>query len=112
MLEVLPVCPPSIQRQLIGILPEVATPQDHGHVLEQLQGLLESDVGFMAPVVECLGNMMLEPAVQVSNMPQDRAYCGRMQPVSRPFTSMTVYLTDCRLLLDQREGWIETCRGC
>lgn len=65
MLEVLPVCSASIQRQLIGILPEVAQPQDHGAVLEQLQGLLESDVTFMAPVIECLGNMMLEPAVQV-----------------------------------------------
>jgi len=100
MLEVLPVCPPSIQRQLIGILPEVATPQDHGQVLEQLQGLLESDVGFMAPVVECLGNMMLEPAVQVSNQPHYKACCGGMQPSSGPYTSMAVYLTDCRLLLD------------
>jgi hypothetical protein len=67
MLEVLPVCSPSIQRQLIGILPEVAGPQDHGVVLEQLQGLLEADVTFMAPVVECLGNMMLDTAVQVSS---------------------------------------------
>lgn len=65
MLEVLPVCSPSIQRQLICILPEVAQPQDHSLVLEQLQGLLEADVTFMAPVVECLGNMMLEPALQV-----------------------------------------------
>jgi hypothetical protein len=65
MLEVLPVCSPSIQRQLIGILPEVAAPQDHGVVLEQLQSLLEADVTFMAPVVECLGNMMLDTAVQV-----------------------------------------------
>lgn len=65
MLEVLPVCSPSIQRQLIGILPEVAAPQDHCVVLEQLQGLLETDVTFMAPVVECLGNMMLDTAVQV-----------------------------------------------
>lgn len=65
ILEVLPVCSPSIQRQLIGILPEVAQAQDHGVVLEQLQKLLEADVTFMAAVVECLGNMMLEPAVQV-----------------------------------------------
>jgi hypothetical protein len=65
ILEVLPVCSPSIQRQLIGILPEVAQAQDHGVVLEQLQKLLEAEVTFMAPVVECLGNMMLEPAVQV-----------------------------------------------
>lgn len=65
MLQVLPVCSPSIQRQLIGILPEVAQPGDHGLVLEQLQGLLEADVTFMAPVVECLSNMMLDAAVQV-----------------------------------------------
>jgi hypothetical protein len=67
MLQVLPVCSPSIQRQLIGILPEVAQQQDHGVVLEQLQGLLEADVTFMAPVVECLSNMMLDAAVQVGN---------------------------------------------
>jgi hypothetical protein len=29
VLEVLPVCSPAIQRQLVGFLPEVVLPQDH-----------------------------------------------------------------------------------
>jgi hypothetical protein len=81
-LEVLPVCSPSIQRQLIGILPEVAQAQDHGVVLEQLQKLLEADVTFMAPVVECLGNMMLEPAVQVTTNQSSHATAELMSSSS------------------------------
>lgn len=80
MLQVLPVCSPSIQRQLIGILPEVAQPGDHGLVLEQLQGLLEVDVTFMAPVVECLGNMMLYAAVQVREAGSRPPAAGARRP--------------------------------
>lgn len=29
LLEVLPVCSPAIQQQLIGLLPEIVLPQDH-----------------------------------------------------------------------------------
>jgi hypothetical protein len=66
VLEVLHACCAPVQQQLIGILPEVVQPQDHGVAIEQLQALLEGDVSFMPAVVECLGNMQLEPAMQAA----------------------------------------------
>lgn len=66
VLEVLPVCPAPAQQQLLGILPELVQPQDHGVAIEQLQALLEADVGFMAAVLECLSNMQLEPGMQAA----------------------------------------------
>lgn len=107
MLQVLPVCSPSIQRQLTGILPEVAQPGDHGLVLEQLQGLLEADVTFMAPVVECLSNMMLDAAVQVGTRgpgrppaagacrPTHHTSCGSSSTASREHVSNSRWACKC-----------------
>ncbi len=38
VLQVLPVCPPAVQQQLVGFLPEVASPEEHERVVEALLG--------------------------------------------------------------------------
>ncbi|WIA09029.1 hypothetical protein OEZ85_008443 [Tetradesmus obliquus] len=64
VLEVLPVCSPAIQQQLLGFLPEVVLPQDHEVVVDQLRALLEQDLAFMASVLDCISNMTLEQRLQ------------------------------------------------
>ena len=62
VLEVLPVCPPRVQQQLVGFLPEVASPEEHGRVLDALLALLEADAGFAAAALDALGDLQLEGA--------------------------------------------------
>ncbi|KIZ01502.1 hypothetical protein MNEG_6459 [Monoraphidium neglectum] len=64
VLQVLPVCPPQVQQQLVGFLPEVASPEEHERVVEALLGLLEQDTGFVACVLDAVGDMQLEPGLQ------------------------------------------------
>ncbi|KAI8476445.1 MAG: Fanconi anaemia protein FancD2 nuclease-domain-containing protein [Monoraphidium minutum] len=64
VLQVLPVCPPQVQQQLVGFLPEVASPEEHERAVEALLGLLEQDTGFVACVLDALGDMQLEPALR------------------------------------------------
>lgn len=68
VLEVLPVCPEAVQKQLICFLPEVVEEEDHERVVEQLHGLLEQDLNYMAAVLDAVTNMQLAPALQVSAM--------------------------------------------
>lgn len=38
VLQVMDVCPPTVRQQLVGFLPEVASPEDHELVLKKLIG--------------------------------------------------------------------------
>lgn len=51
-------------------------------VIETLQGLLDQDLSFMAPVLDCFSNMQLDPHLQVSS---DNQPClSEMQPDNVP----------------------------
>ncbi|GBF89136.1 hypothetical protein Rsub_01853 [Raphidocelis subcapitata] len=64
VLDVMDVCPPHVRQQLVGFLPEVASPEDHDGVLRKLMGLLEEDVSFVACVLDAIGDMQLQPELQ------------------------------------------------
>ncbi|GIM07083.1 hypothetical protein Vretimale_11312, partial [Volvox reticuliferus] len=64
VLEVLPLTPPALQRQLIGLLPELASVDDHARIVEKLGELLDSELGFVAPTLEALQQLQLGPDLQ------------------------------------------------
>ncbi|GLI59881.1 hypothetical protein VaNZ11_001796, partial [Volvox africanus] len=64
VLEVLPLTPPAVQRQLIGLLPELASVDDHARIVEKLGELLDSELGFVAPTLEALQQLQLGPELQ------------------------------------------------
>jgi hypothetical protein len=83
--ETLHVCAPSTQRQLVGILPEIVQPQDQGGAVAELRKLLESDIAFMACVLECLSNMQLQPSLQVG-VRLGREGGGQLRSTACPWT--------------------------
>ncbi|GIL52988.1 hypothetical protein Vafri_8562, partial [Volvox africanus] len=64
VLEVLPLTPPALQRQLIGLLPELSSVDDHARIVEKLGELLDSELGFVAPTLEALQQLQLGPDLQ------------------------------------------------
>ncbi|KAG2491003.1 hypothetical protein HYH03_010675 [Edaphochlamys debaryana] len=63
-LEVLALVPPPLQRQMVGLLPEVATAEDHEVIYDKLSQLLDAELGFVAPCLEALQQLQLEQGLQ------------------------------------------------
>eukprot|EP01083_Nonionella_stella_P226119 803353_1 len=59
--EVLAVCVPGVQKELIGSLPEIVDQNSHIELLETLQELL-NDSDFSVPVIDALSNLQIPEA--------------------------------------------------
>ncbi|GBG68605.1 hypothetical protein CBR_g3147 [Chara braunii] len=59
LLEIVPICPLLIKRDIIGILPEVIVDADHELVVRALEDLLDEDTRLVASVLDAFANLTL-----------------------------------------------------
>ncbi|KAK3279935.1 hypothetical protein CYMTET_12203, partial [Cymbomonas tetramitiformis] len=64
LLEVLPVCPPPLQREIASFFPEVVLDEDHPRVVAALKEILNEDATFLVPALEAISNMNLDDGLK------------------------------------------------
>ena len=79
LLEVLPVCPPGLQRDVISFLPEVASDGEHEIVLTVLSEIAQSDQDLVTAVLDALSGLSLEDRLALNVV---EFALGRLQAVN------------------------------